>query len=169
VFGQRSPFAKGMDDLRTFSSPSYLSFHDGTDFYECSELLAYESWLRGLLSQNVQDPGFDSERRPKFPRMVNEMSWNRIVCLYSRATLTLSSDKLVAFSRITHHFRIVTGNEYVTGLSRHNLERNLCWGWGVSPSYYGYFQVRWDMHYGALGRGSVVVAELHESACSVLR
>jgi len=110
-----------------FLAPRTCHFTTEQVFYECNELLACEAWPRGLPNQNVQDPGFDSERRPKFPRMVNEMSWNRIVRLYSRAKLTLSSDKLVAFSGISHHFRTVTGNEYVAGLSRHSLEQNLCW------------------------------------------
>lgn len=49
------------------------------------------------------------------------------MCLYSRAQLTYSKDKLVAISGIARHFRSIIQDKYVAGLWATNLERQLCW------------------------------------------
>jgi hypothetical protein len=49
------------------------------------------------------------------------------VTLYSRAKLTKHSDKLVALSGLAHAVQRESGDQYVAGLWRKDLEYSLLW------------------------------------------
>ena len=53
--------------------------------------------------------------------------WPLIVTLYSAAKLTRYSNKLVALSGLAHAVQIETGDEYVVGMWRKDLEYQLLW------------------------------------------
>jgi hypothetical protein len=104
-----------------FLAPSTVHFSAEQIFYECGGLLSCESWPEGL-------PNNDNPYDPIFPHTIKDMStgWAQIASLYSRSRLSFSGDKLVAFSGIVRWFRSITGDEYIAGLWRRNLERQLC-------------------------------------------
>lgn len=49
------------------------------------------------------------------------------VSLYTKAKLTYDSDKMIAISSVAQTVHEATADEYLLGLWRHNLERQLCW------------------------------------------
>jgi hypothetical protein len=53
--------------------------------------------------------------------------WHRIVQAYSRRAITHSHDKLPAISAIATEFGRLSGDDYLAGLWRHNLLRDLLW------------------------------------------
>jgi hypothetical protein len=59
-------------------------------------------------------------------------SWGRIVEIYSKGHLAHQSDRTVAISGIAQSIRNNTGDEYLAGLWRKELERHLCW-WAETP------------------------------------
>lgn len=52
--------------------------------------------------------------------------WQWIVESYSRCELTKSSDKLVAISGLARNMQLQTGEQYVAGLRREDIEQQLC-------------------------------------------
>jgi hypothetical protein len=54
-------------------------------------------------------------------------NWPLVVTLYSGAKLTKYSDKLVALSGLAHAVQRESGDQYVAGLWRKDLEYNLLW------------------------------------------
>jgi hypothetical protein len=61
-------------------------------------------------------------------------TWRHIVFIYSKGLLTHQSDKLVAIAGIAEAIRNKTGDEYLAGLWRKDLETQLCWRVEDSPS-----------------------------------
>ena len=53
--------------------------------------------------------------------------WKGVVLEYSRRSLTKQDDKLVAISALASRYQAATGDEYIAGLWRTGLERNLTW------------------------------------------
>ncbi|KAE9373287.1 HET-domain-containing protein [Stipitochalara longipes BDJ] len=90
-------------------------------FFECSEQTVSESWPEGIPTREEYHDSL------QFPKQYNDLAWSRILYLYSRAHLSYSKDKLVALSGIAHHFQDKTGDQYIAGLWRNNLQRLLCW------------------------------------------
>lgn len=64
-------------------------------------------------------------------RLICSEIWTRIVREYSRCKLTLSRDRLVAISGLARLSAGESGDEYVAGMWRKDLELQLCWCcWG---------------------------------------
>jgi hypothetical protein len=59
-------------------------------------------------------------------RPTSTETWERIVQEYSKCKLTLSRDKLVAISGLARLVAAETGDEYLAGMWRENLESQLC-------------------------------------------
>ncbi|KAE9367647.1 HET-domain-containing protein, partial [Stipitochalara longipes BDJ] len=117
-----------------FLAPRTLHFTSEQIFYECNQVLACETWPEGLPNRDEDDLGRDYlsvTDTAKFPKSVDDEGWVRIIDQYSKAQLTFGKDKLTAFSGITRLFVDRTGNEYVAGLCRKILERQLCWSRNV--------------------------------------
>ena len=77
--------------------------------------------LRRTRLNDFEDPDKDMENLH-----VYEL-WKRVVEVYSRTSLTVSRDKLIALSGIARHFYQWTGCEYVAGLWKNHLESQLLW------------------------------------------
>lgn len=62
--------------------------------------------------------------------------WHKMVRLYTKTELSFPSDKLVAISGLAKLFRDWTGDDYLAGLWRRNLEGELLWS-NDMPQYLG--------------------------------
>lgn len=58
---------------------------------------------------------------------IRRSMWKWIVETYSRCQLSHSQDKLVAIAGLAHNIQEQTGDQYVAGMWRENLESWLCW------------------------------------------
>lgn len=56
-----------------------------------------------------------------------QLSWGNIVKAYSETLLTEEQDKLIALAGIATHFQALMKDEYIAGLWRKGLERQLLW------------------------------------------
>jgi hypothetical protein len=97
-----------------------LHFTGERIFAECNHHMACEAWPDGLPNQ------FGSEMFT-FPRQYAHDSWSQVVARYSEAELTYPKDKLVALSGVAHKFQKAFQDQYVAGLWRKELIRQLCW------------------------------------------
>jgi hypothetical protein len=80
----------------------------------------------GLRLREIRLKGFPDPDKHLRNLHVYEL-WKRIVEVYSRTTLTMSRDKLVALSGIARQFGDDTRCEYVAGMWREHLESQLLW------------------------------------------
>ena len=101
-------------------APRTLSFGDRGIFWECRQALASECLHDGFEPTNDPYLVFGTDHR-------REYFWKGMVSLYSAASLTVPSGKLPALSGIARAVFNVTGDEYLAGLWRRNIELHLCW------------------------------------------
>ncbi|KAK8104633.1 uncharacterized protein PG998_011666 [Apiospora kogelbergensis] len=101
-------------------APRTLSFGDRGVFWECRQGLACEYLQDGFESGRDSHLVFGSE-------YWTEQFWGEMVSSYSAASLTVPSDKLPALSGMARAVFNVTGDEYLAGLWRRNIEMHLCW------------------------------------------
>jgi hypothetical protein len=97
-----------------------LHFTGERIFAECHHHMACEAWPDGLPRQS-------GLKRFTFPRQYACDSWAQVVARYSEAELTFPKDKLVALSGVAHKFQKTFKDQYVAGLWRKELIRQLCW------------------------------------------
>ncbi|KAL2061000.1 hypothetical protein VTL71DRAFT_9052 [Oculimacula yallundae] len=104
-------------------------------WWKCCEVEASEAYPEGLpevMSAQGSLTGFGKQR---YDRAGLHHSWNRLVETYSACSLTIPSDKLIAFAGIAQHFEHLLGNNddnyaadiYAAGLWCSQLPRALCW------------------------------------------
>jgi hypothetical protein len=99
--------------------PRTIHFSDRGAFWECRTKIASEFLPDGFPNQLVS---------PLVRRQGNfEWFWPQIVQLYSAANLTFGKDKLPALSGIARLGHSETGDEYLAGLWRRQIEEQLCW------------------------------------------
>lgn len=101
-------------------SPRILHFSKTEVFWECRVCDASESFPEGspdFEHQNV----FHPDRKP-----LSEI-WHTIVQLYTRAKLTFPNDKMVAISGIAQKAFEESGDQYLAGLWRKDIELQLIW------------------------------------------
>jgi hypothetical protein len=91
-------------------------------FAECHQHIACESWPEGVPPNDALL--FTPTR---FPERHGEAEWPLVVALYSEAQLTYSKDKLIALSGVARQFQQILNDQYVAGLWRNELLRQLCW------------------------------------------
>ncbi|KAK8043348.1 HET-domain-containing protein [Apiospora rasikravindrae] len=102
-------------------APRTLHFGPRGMFWECRERILSES-----LPKRLSLPG-------SFACLVfgnhnwKEYFWEQLVMLYGAASLTYRRDKFPALAGIARAIAKVTGDEYVAGLWRRNIELHLCW------------------------------------------
>jgi Heterokaryon incompatibility protein (HET) len=77
--------------------------------------------LRRMRLNDFEDPDKDMENLH-----VYEL-WKRVTEVYSRMSLTMSRDKLIALSGIAKHFHQWTRCDYYAGLWKNHLESQLLW------------------------------------------
>jgi len=106
--------------------PRTIHFSDRGAFWECRTTIASEYLPDGFPSLNVSPL---VRREGKFEEL-----WPQIVQLYSATNLTFGKDKLPALSGIARHGYNETGDQYLAGLWRAQLEEQLCWSRDGSKS-----------------------------------
>ncbi|KAM3087016.1 hypothetical protein ACMFMG_001125 [Clarireedia jacksonii] len=101
--------------------PRTLHFGDRGAFWECRTTIASEFLPDGFPRQLVSP----LVRRNKYSKFEN--LWRQIVQLYSAGNLTFGKDKLPALSGIAKLGHSETGDQYLAGLWRKQVEEQLCW------------------------------------------
>lgn len=106
--------------------PRTIHFGDRGAFWECRTNIASEYLPDGFPNMLVS---------PLVRRKGNfEWLWNQIVQLYSAANLTFAKDKLPALSGVAKLGHSETGDQYLAGLWRSQVEEQLCWRrWRSEP------------------------------------
>ncbi|KAE8448134.1 hypothetical protein EG329_009738 [Mollisiaceae sp. DMI_Dod_QoI] len=99
--------------------PRTIHFGDRGAFWECRTTIASEYLPDGFPKQLVSPL---VRRKGKF-----EWLWLQIVQIYSAANLTFGKDKLPALSGIASLGHNETGDQYLAGLWRRQVEEQLCW------------------------------------------
>ncbi|KAH7074856.1 heterokaryon incompatibility protein-domain-containing protein [Paraphoma chrysanthemicola] len=115
-------------------APRVLHFGSNQLLWECREHDACEAYPKGFDAhlQHAKGVPFKTlvpDRHPIALQIdyAHIVHWSEIVETYSKTTLTVPSDKLVALSGLASLFRSVTNDEYVAGLWRSCLEHMLLW------------------------------------------
>jgi hypothetical protein len=109
-----------------FLSPRILYFTDKELFWECGSLLACESFLERLPAECCWSSYFLKNGQPFSD------TWPIVVQLYTQASLTFGSDKLVAISGIARIAQKENNDNYLAGMWRNEMEAQLCWHLEVS-------------------------------------
>lgn len=108
-----------------------LHFGESQLSWECRQKDASEIYPAGL-------PEFAKTELPRVKSLFTlrkqrpsgetlSQSWYNIVTMYSSCNLTYPSDKLVALSAVAKEMKFIMGDQYVVGLWRRDLERQLLW------------------------------------------
>ncbi|PMD43135.1 HET-domain-containing protein [Hyaloscypha variabilis F] len=108
-------------------APRTLHFGATQFFWECAEIRACESFPNGLpsIKSKWADPHDESYLLKKIDNPGR--LWRSAIAVYSAADLTKAEDKLIALSGVCRMLHNRTGDTYVAGLWRQNLELNLLW------------------------------------------
>jgi hypothetical protein len=116
--------ARGWCFQERFLARRTLHFTKSQIFFECNCKIACESCPEGFPDSmwwtNAPERVLPKDRD-------HPSSWFQAVKLYSAGQLSFSKDKLIAISGVARHFHTITGDKYVAGLWRSNIERELCW------------------------------------------
>lgn len=101
---------------------AHRALHFSADelFWECREHIACETFPDGYPMSTVH-------RTHRFPSRDDLAGWCRAISIYSKADLTYPSDKLIAISGVARNFQERFPDQYLAGLWKENLERQLCW------------------------------------------
>ena len=132
-------------------APRVLHFGKRQLLWECNELRACELWPAGMRAphspfsgdakSNMFSEGFGGEKFSKdlFATILQggsddalyslrkDATWNDLVEYYTKCNLTMSKDKLVAISGIVKRLQPLFKTEYLAGLWRDDLLRQLLW------------------------------------------
>lgn len=112
---------RGWTFQERFLSPKTLHFTKLQLYWECRESMACEMYQEAL-PNFVQNGSFGFlERRDA------KKAWARAVEQYSARKLTFEKDRLPAIAGVARWVHNQTGDEYVAGLWRINLEEQLLW------------------------------------------
>lgn len=113
-------------------SPRVLHFGTTQIFWECPSMTANEVFPAGFHHSMYVPPtkySIPVDREPNTP-LRNEHFyglWKDIVQIYSRGGLTHKSDKLIAISGLAVRFQTLLQDEYLAGLWKNSLPRQLLW------------------------------------------
>ncbi|RYP29109.1 hypothetical protein DL767_006879 [Monosporascus sp. MG133] len=124
-------------------SPRILYFGARQLLWECHELDAAEIYPEGLPPPPVIS-GSGTHFKDMIPRndtatksgldIAKHQVWRKVVGAYTACALTYPSDKLAAISSVAKMMRTYLDDEYVAGLWRRYLERELLWSVSGRPS-----------------------------------
>lgn len=102
-----------------------LHFTASEVYWECYHTNACETFPAGFPPEFVHG---NPACRPKTPILAAMWEW--YVEKHSCRKLTFHSDKLVALSGMAQAINLQINDEYVVGMWRSKLERQLCWSLG---------------------------------------
>lgn len=101
-------------------APRTLHFSKTDMFWEC-----YEKDACGLYPNGLPQCLCEHRRYQKKAPLAS--IWFEIMEMYSAAKLTVASDKLIALSGLAYAVQTETGDDYVAGMWRKDLESQLLW------------------------------------------
>jgi len=104
-----------------FLAPRTLHFTNSQIFWECNENHWCETYPNGTLLRRTQPSRF-----PKVAQKPSEI-WPNTVTLYSTGSLSYPTDKLVAISGVAKWLGAQTKDDYLAGIWRKDLVKQLCW------------------------------------------
>jgi intein-encoded DNA endonuclease-like protein len=78
-----------------------------------------------MLSSTVTRPQLSYNRPVKVPNSYFDKSREKVIKLYSKSQFSFGSVKLVALSRVARYFQDRSKYQYLAGLWRKDLERQL--------------------------------------------
>lgn len=107
-------------------SPRYLGFQRNLMFYRCGDYIEFEDGFLEWLYAPHPNRCRDGQALQKSD--ILDQDWIGFVESYSGRALTKDEDKLPALSGIAHQYQKVTSDQYLAGLWRKDLLRQLCWG-----------------------------------------
>ncbi|KAI1397315.1 heterokaryon incompatibility protein-domain-containing protein [Hypoxylon fuscum] len=109
-----------------------LSFAKPQVYWECLELSASEQYPAGIPTQLLYTrydevlptpkPSIEFRGEFEFRRI-----WVLLVKLYSDCSVTHQSDKMIALSGLVQELQEITKDEYLAGLWKKDLSKQLCW------------------------------------------
>ncbi|KAM7208252.1 Heterokaryon incompatibility protein (HET) domain containing protein [Naviculisporaceae sp. PSN 640] len=103
-------------------APRQLQFTKDEVYWECSQVVASERFPAGMSDDTVEKPRLDHGDRDDL-----YFAWARMVESYSRARLTVYTDKTIAISGLASEVRDRRKDQYLAGLWRRDLQKQLCW------------------------------------------
>jgi hypothetical protein len=107
-------------------------------FWECCQAAACESFRDDVPEEH--HILFCGVKKP-----VTLATWSSIVSRYSRCVLTKTKDRLVAIARLAKLIHAQTKDQYVAGMWRKMLERDLRWlALNTSPEVQSYVTPSWS-------------------------
>jgi hypothetical protein len=107
-----------------------LHFTKTQAFWECHQRIACEAFPDNFPASLTYADVY-LEKRP-----ISRAMWGWIIEQYARCNLTYSADRMVAISGLARHIHFQTHDQYVAGMWRDGLERQLCWK-AVGSGYKG--------------------------------
>jgi hypothetical protein len=118
-------------------SPRIVFFGRNQIFWECKASNAAETFPHGLEAWPVRTSRWSAMKKKMpstddgaSPFQVSGMGYRdleAVVRFYSTTSLTHNTNKLIAISAIAKQYAVALGDEYVAGLWRRDLLRQLCW------------------------------------------
>jgi hypothetical protein len=102
-------------------APRVLYFGRDQVFWECEEEDHCEVWPSAVPWILY---GYTARTKSKFTW---NTSWELVVAGYSKCQMSLSKDKLVALSGVAQNLQRASGDEYLAGMWRKDLEWQLTW------------------------------------------
>lgn len=131
--------SRGWVAQERYLSKRQLSFSARQVYWECKGLVASEQFVAGIPDALVEDKdaygGVPPGVKPSMNLDDNESlrkAWIALISYYSGLKFTRSSDKLIALAGLVRRMREATGDEYLAGLWRKDLHRQLCWATDLS-------------------------------------
>ncbi|KAF2690627.1 HET-domain-containing protein, partial [Lentithecium fluviatile CBS 122367] len=125
-----------------FLAKKQLSFAKDQVYWECKELVASEQFPEGPPRELghtfhvMASRSSDELRKPTLDFTVEaerRKAWSELVNFYSDCKLSKMSDKLIALAGLAEEMRLATGDYYLAGLWKKDLEKQLCWNTTVQP------------------------------------
>ena len=136
----RGPLAKRGWALQERLLPARnLHFTPTQLVWECHKRTACESFPKKFPTSLIDDPEDFLKKRP-----VTYALWKFIVEHYAARDLTYSKDKMVAISGLARIIQDQTGDKYIAGMWRKNLEFQLCWESFGGQRVIGYQAPTWS-------------------------
>jgi hypothetical protein len=101
---------------------AHRTLHFSADelFWECREYMACETFPDRFPMSTIHPSH-------QFLSRDDLTSWCRTISIYSKADLTYTSDKMIAISGVARNFQDRFPDQYLAGLWKENLGRQLCW------------------------------------------
>lgn len=110
-----------------YLSPRQIQFAASQVYWECHELVASEQFPAGLPSDMCGSRSSKRVLDNRGDQIELRRKWDWMVREYSETKVTRVSDRTIAFSGLVGYMRSYIEDEYLAGLWRQDLSRQLLW------------------------------------------